>query len=65
MNSKILSWYGQFKLPNFGKETFPKLNPQDIKNLPIVNCSNVNHKAIADKADKMLELKKVNTGLRF
>ncbi|GAF84464.1 unnamed protein product, partial [marine sediment metagenome] len=36
-NSKIISWYGRFILPNFGKKTFPKLNPQDIKELPIPN----------------------------
>ena len=34
-NSRLLSWYGALSLPNFGKETFPKLNPQDIKMLPI------------------------------
>lgn len=35
VNSKLISWYGNLKLPNFGKEVFPKLNPQDIKLLPI------------------------------
>ena len=34
-NSKLLSWYGKLILPNFGKDIFPKLNPQDIKHLPI------------------------------
>jgi hypothetical protein len=34
-NSRLLSWYGELLLPNFGKEVFPKLNPQDIKLLPI------------------------------
>ena len=34
-NSRLLSWYGGLTLPNFGKDAFPKLNPQDIKQLPI------------------------------
>jgi adenine-specific DNA-methyltransferase len=35
VNSKLLSWYGKRMLPNFGKDIFPKLNPNDIKLLPI------------------------------
>lgn len=35
VNSKLVSWYGNFVLPNFGKDVFPKLNPNDIKELPI------------------------------
>lgn len=35
VNSKLISWYGNFTLSNFGKEVFPKLNPNDIKELPI------------------------------
>jgi tRNA1(Val) A37 N6-methylase TrmN6 len=35
VNSKLISWYGQRMLPNFGKDVFPKLNPNDIKLLPI------------------------------
>ena len=35
VNSKLLSVYGGFVLPNFGKEIFPKMNPQDIKAIPI------------------------------
>lgn len=34
-NSKLLSWYAGVVSPNFGKLTFPKLNPQDIKALPV------------------------------
>ena len=37
VNSKLLSFYANHKLSNFGKDIFPKLNPQDIKSLPIVN----------------------------
>jgi len=35
VNSELISWYGKFTLSNFGKEIFPKLNPNDIKELPI------------------------------
>lgn len=35
VNSKLLSWYGNITLSNFGKDIFPKLNPNDIKELPI------------------------------
>ena len=35
VNSCLLSWYAGLCLPNFGKDTFPKLNPQDIKALPV------------------------------
>ena len=35
-NARVTSWYAQRKLSNFGKDVFPKLNPEDIKNLPIV-----------------------------
>jgi hypothetical protein len=35
VNSKLISWYGGYILPNFGKDIFPKLNPNDIKELPI------------------------------
>ena len=34
-NSKLLSWYASIKVSNFAKKTFPKLNPKDIKGLPI------------------------------
>jgi adenine-specific DNA-methyltransferase len=35
VNSSLISWYGKLVLPNFGKDIFPKLNPADIKELPI------------------------------
>ena len=46
VNSRLLSWYGELLLPNFGKDVFPKLNPQDIRLLPIKNLK------IAHEADK-------------
>jgi type I restriction-modification system DNA methylase subunit len=64
INSRLISWYGRLTLPNFGKDVFPKLNPQDIKTLPIhmVNLSDPTDKARHDKmvpmVDQMLELHK-------
>ena len=34
-NSKLLSWLAKYKSSNFSKNTFPKLNPKDIKQFPI------------------------------
>jgi len=57
-----LSWYGGLVLPNFGKSIFPKLNPQDIKALPIraIDFSQPADKSRHDKlvglVDKMLGL---------
>ncbi len=34
-NSKLISWYVTYKSSNFSKNTFPKLNPKDIKELPV------------------------------
>jgi adenine-specific DNA-methyltransferase len=45
VNSKLLSVYGGFVLPNFGKEIFPKLNPQDIKALSVRSIN------FSDRAD--------------
>jgi hypothetical protein len=61
-NSKLLSWYGGLVLPNFGKTVFPKLNPQDIKALPIrqIDFSEADDKARHDRlmglVEKMLGL---------
>lgn len=33
--SKLISWFAKYKSSNFAKKTFPKLNPKDIKQLPI------------------------------
>ncbi len=35
VNSQLLSWYANIKFPNFSKDYFPKLNPQDIRAIPI------------------------------
>ena len=63
-NSKLLSWYGNLILPNFGKDIFPKLNPKDIKLLPIrtIDFSDpedvARHDRMVQLAEKMLELNK-------
>jgi len=54
-NSRLLSWYGGLILPNFGKDTFPKLNPQDIKQLPI-RTINFDDPADVARHDKMVAL---------
>lgn len=63
-NSRVTSWFGGLTLSNFGKEIFPKLNPQDVKALPIprINLKKSRDKARHDqmvaKVDAILEVKK-------
>jgi len=54
-NSKLMSWYGDLILPNFGKDVFPKLNPKDIKEIPIRPISFDNPDDVA-KHNKMVSL---------
>jgi hypothetical protein len=57
INSRLISWYGALMLPNLGKSTFPKLNPQDIRALPIVNAvAQDQQKQIAHLSERMLSL---------
>jgi len=35
VNSRLISWFAANYFPNFGKDVFPKLNPNDIKEIPI------------------------------
>ncbi|PJJ60095.1 Eco57I restriction-modification methylase domain-containing protein [Hymenobacter chitinivorans] len=53
-NSKLLSWYSSIMLPNFSKEVFPKLNPQDIKLLPIPNISPAEQQPFITAAEALL-----------
>ena len=63
-NSRVTSWFAGLTLSNFGKETFPKLNPQDVKALPIprIDLKQSDHTAAHDslvrKVDAMLKAKK-------
>ncbi len=62
VNSKLINWIGQFVLPNFGKNIFPKLNPKDILQLPIRKidfenpADNAAHDRLVELARQMLEL---------
>jgi len=58
INSGLLSWYASVKCSNFSKRTFPKLNPKDIKDLPIPDVSIDVQKPFIEKAEKMLSLNK-------
>ncbi|WP_207493785.1 DUF7149 domain-containing protein [Aridibaculum aurantiacum] len=59
VNSKLISWYAVNSFSNFGKEIFPKLNPNDIKEMPIAKkfttCSE-----IAQLVEEILLLKSSN-----
>jgi Cys-tRNA synthase (O-phospho-L-seryl-tRNA:Cys-tRNA synthase) len=67
----LITWYGDLLLPNFGKDTFPKLNPNDIKQLPIaaIDFSNPAEKAQHDKlvalVENMIELQKKHQEARM
>ena len=54
-NSKLISWFAKYKLSNFSKNVFPKLNPQDIKNLPFPSESE-QITLLAPKVEKLLKL---------
>lgn len=56
-NSNLISWYGKLILPNFGKDIFPKLNPSDIKQLPIrtLDFSNFTHRSFHDQIVDLVE----------
>ncbi len=54
-NSKLVSWHGGLTLSNFGKDIFPKLNPQDIKDLPVPNI-NLSNPAEKKQHDDIVRL---------
>lgn len=54
-NSQLLSWYSGIMLPNFSKEIFPKLNPQDIKLFPIPNISPTEQQPFLTAAENLLD----------
>jgi type I restriction-modification system DNA methylase subunit/predicted type IV restriction endonuclease len=64
VNSNLLSWYGSIILPNFGKQIFPKLNPKDIKKIPIRTidfddpADKARHDRMVGLVGQMLELNK-------
>ncbi len=64
VNSILMSWYGGLTLPNFGKDIFPKMNPQDIKAIPLrdidfsVPADATRHDKMVALVEEMLELHK-------
>jgi hypothetical protein len=48
VNSKLLSYYNLKTSPNAQKDSFPKMNPDDVRALPI-NCN------LGDKEDRLVE----------
>jgi hypothetical protein len=52
LNSKVISWYAGICSPNFSKDIFPKLNPSDIKALPIPLIKASDRKILAHLACK-------------
>jgi hypothetical protein len=56
VNSRLISWYASQKCSNFSKKTFPKLNPKDIKELPIRIITLENQESFVQKANSMLSL---------
>jgi adenine-specific DNA-methyltransferase len=63
-NSLLANWVAGLTLANFGKQVFPKLNPQDIKALPIPRlelskpADQTRHDHIAQHVDAILRAKK-------
>lgn len=57
-NSSLISFYCQKTSPNFGKDIFPKLNPSDIKQIPIVYPTELQNQIITEKVNQILTLKK-------
>lgn len=58
VNSKLISWYGNLTLSNFGKDVFPKLNPNDIKELPIPKADKNTKSKIETFVKKILYLRR-------
>jgi adenine-specific DNA-methyltransferase len=63
-NSRLASWFGGLTLSNFGKQIFPKLNPQDIKDLPVPRleldkpADKSRHDQIVQRVDALIEARK-------
>ena len=59
-NSKLISFYGRIRLPNFAKAVFPKLNPTDVNVLPICHIafytSEKKRKTLVQQAEKLILL---------
>jgi hypothetical protein len=51
INSILISWYAAIVCPNFSKDVFPKLNPSDIKKLPIPPASDEQKNRLSELAE--------------
>ena len=60
LNCRLLSWYAQMCSPNFSKEIFPKLNPSDIKALPLPQTTIEQRNKIETLVETILNRKKQN-----
>lgn len=56
VNSRLINWYGRKKLPNFSKTTFPKINPKDVKELPILKGCDTKAALLAEYSKSMQEM---------
>jgi hypothetical protein len=55
VNSTLLSWYNLETSPNAQKDTFPKMNPDDVGNLPVAaGISNESQRELSDHVDEIL-----------
>ena len=63
VNSNLLSWYASVKCSNFSKKTFPKLNPKDIKELPIPNILPSEQQSFIENAGMILEFNKLQQSI--
>ncbi len=57
INSTAGSWYAGLRCPNFAKDIFPKLNPSDIKQLPIPDAPPEKQKTVERLVDRIIAAK--------
>ncbi len=60
VNSTAASWYAGLRCPNFAKDIFPKLNPSDIKNIPIPTATPEQQEGLEHLIDRILASKQAN-----
>ncbi len=60
INSTLVSWYAGLRCPNFAKDVFPKLNPSDIKQIPVPIASSEKQKRVERLVDHILTTRRRN-----
>lgn len=58
LNSTVASWYARLCCANFAKDIFPKLNPSDIKEIPIPTASAAEQATLSALVDRILAAKR-------